>query len=239
MRVRENRHKKLAVFLTFALISAVSYGGRRTADTEDHRLAPIEIGETAELTVNPEEVDIHTKVTCPLCGEVFTGIEWTYCDDRIDADMDTVDWTVFPGKSEEHGHVIFRGLKGGLAKVHIRYMFGCHLSVWCGNDGESVRLDEETQADETYTIPVLDTFTLAYDAGGGSREPAAQVVKEAAPEHTFRVTEAAPEKNGMEFTGWSSSPDGPVKYRAGDTVTLISPNRTQATLYAVWVPDSA
>lgn len=84
------------------------------------------------------------------------------------------------------------------------------------------------------TQPAATTFTLSYDANGGSGAPAAQTITEIAESHSFEVSNVVPTKNHNVFLGWSfnssaTSPD----YQAGDTVTLQRSD-PQKTLYAVW-----
>ncbi len=85
----------------------------------------------------------------------------------------------------------------------------------------------------TQTVPYTQeasSYTVSYDANGGSNAPAAQV-KTHDVALTLRSTE--PSWSGYTFMGWATSSEGDVAYMPGDTYAL---NRS-ATLYAVWMPE--
>ena len=64
---------------------------------------------------------------------------------------------------------------------------------------------------------------IIYDTQGGSFIPKTSVLSK-------RVTSQVPEKEGLGFVGWSSSPNGKVEYESNDYY-----DRTNGTiLYAVW-----
>ena len=75
------------------------------------------------------------------------------------------------------------------------------------------------------------TFTLTYDANGGSNAPAAETGS-SVNLYTFTVTDAEPTHSTASFVGWSfdanaTTPD----YVADDEVSTTNPN---ITLYAIW-----
>ena len=87
--------------------------------------------------------------------------------------------------------------------------------------------------------PVLLTFTLNYDANGGTGAPASQTYKatsEYEKSHTFTISSQAPTRDGYTFAGWADKENAAAaKYFGGDQITLTKDNPTK-TIYAVWMP---
>lgn len=85
------------------------------------------------------------------------------------------------------------------------------------------------------------TFSLVYNANGGTGAPATQTAT-AVSSATFTVSNGTPTWGFYEFLGWShiqytdSRTEADVEYRAGDTITLQRANPS-LTLYAVWRMD--
>ena len=75
------------------------------------------------------------------------------------------------------------------------------------------------------------TYTVTYNANGGSGAPAAQTKT-----HDVALTLSAtvPVREGYTFKGWATSASGAVQYQPGAKYTA----NTAATLYAVWTPIS-
>lgn len=118
-----------------------------------------------------------------------------------------------------------------------------------GNVAPSIFLHNQVHGDTSYDdiwigvqfrnhLPAPITFTLAYDANGGSGAPATQTAT-AVDSATFTVSNTTPTWGDYEFLGWShiqysdSRTEADVEYRAGDTITLQRANPS-LTLYAVW-----
>lgn len=76
-----------------------------------------------------------------------------------------------------------------------------------------------------------DTYTVSYDANGGSGAPNAQAKTENV---TLTLSTAMPYRSGYSFLGWStnSSASSPTYYAGGSYTENAS-----ATLYAVWSKD--
>ena len=87
--------------------------------------------------------------------------------------------------------------------------------------------------------PVLLTFTLNYDANGGTGAPASQTYKatsEYEKSHTFTISSQAPTRDGYTFAGWADKENAAAaKYFGGNQITLTKDNPTK-TIYAVWMP---
>ena len=85
------------------------------------------------------------------------------------------------------------------------------------------------------------TYTLNYDANGGTGAPESQSYSEASTKspltHIFTVSDTEPTRVGYTFKGWSKNKGGTEEYHAGNDYPLTArkdnPN-VSATLYAVW-----
>ena len=77
----------------------------------------------------------------------------------------------------------------------------------------------------------LLTYTLSYDANGGSNAPG-EVSK--APGSSgyasITVSSLSPIYYGYTFQGWATNPNGSVEYKSGSTINIA----VDTTLYAVW-----
>lgn len=115
----------------------------------------------------------------------------------------------------------------------------------CGYDTEptpSIYVDEfGVGMSFRNVLPAPVTFSLNYNANGGTGAPATQTVT-AIDSATFTVSSTQPTWGFYEFLGWSrtqytdSRTEADVEYRAGDTITLQRANPS-LTLYAVWRMD--
>ena len=74
------------------------------------------------------------------------------------------------------------------------------------------------------------TYTLNYDANGGTGAPASQTTK-SRPVLTFTISSQRPTRVNYDFKGWSETVDGRVQYNPNDPITVTA---TSTTLYAVW-----
>ncbi len=73
------------------------------------------------------------------------------------------------------------------------------------------------------------SYTLSYNANGGSNAPAAQ-----SGSTSYKISSAIPTRSGYTFLGWSNSSSATnPEYRVGNTITLTG----NTTLYAVWTPE--
>lgn len=79
------------------------------------------------------------------------------------------------------------------------------------------------------------SYTLSYDANGGSGAPSGQSGNNTVvdPSYTFVISQTAPTRDGYDFLGWSTSNSATTaSYQPGDSITVNSSGTT--TLYAVW-----
>lgn len=82
--------------------------------------------------------------------------------------------------------------------------------------------------------PVLPTFTLNYDANGGTGAPASQTYKatsQSENSHTFTISLQTPTREGYTFLGWSTKSNATsASYQPGGSIVVTG----TTTLYAVW-----
>lgn len=76
--------------------------------------------------------------------------------------------------------------------------------------------------------PTPATYTISYNANGGTNAPASQTKTE---DVNLVLTKSVPKRDGYTFKGWATSASSQtVAYKAGATYTA----NANATLYAVW-----
>ena len=76
------------------------------------------------------------------------------------------------------------------------------------------------------------TYTLYYNANGGSNAPAAQSgIADENDSVELTITSGVPTRNGYSFLGWGVSRNGNPAYYAGNNVKISGGN---VTLYAIW-----
>jgi len=96
--------------------------------------------------------------------------------------------------------------------------------------GADIHLTARWEAQPGPTPPAPKTFTLRYDANGGSGAPPAQTYSGTESSHAFTVSSTVPKWEGHTFLGWSTSSKGSASYQGGDSITVTG----TTTLYAVW-----
>ena len=75
------------------------------------------------------------------------------------------------------------------------------------------------------------TYTLTYDANGGTGAPSSQTTTVNGPA-TFTVSSTTPTRSGYAFDGWADESGN--KYSSGASLTT---NNANLTLYAQWIPQ--
>ena len=84
------------------------------------------------------------------------------------------------------------------------------------------------------SAPVLPTFTLNYNANGGTGAPASQTHKatsEYEKSHTFTISSQAPTRDGYTFLGWNTNRSATTaNYQPGGSIVVTG----TTMLHAVW-----
>lgn len=89
---------------------------------------------------------------------------------------------------------------------------------------------EKDTASFTITVPALPTYTISYNANGGSGAPSSQTKMHGT---NITLSSTVPTRNGYTFNSWNTSANGDgAKYNPSATYTA---NNTR-TLYAIWNP---
>lgn len=76
-------------------------------------------------------------------------------------------------------------------------------------------------------VPALPSWTIAYNANGGSGAPSSQTKWK---DQSLTLSSTKPTRTGYTFKGWATSASGAVAYASGASYTA----NAAATLYAVW-----
>lgn len=82
-------------------------------------------------------------------------------------------------------------------------------------------------ASTTVSIPKLASYTVSYNANGGSSAPSSQTKWYG---KSLTLSSTKPTRTGYSFQGWATSASGSVAYAAGASYTA----NAAVTLYAVW-----
>ena len=82
-------------------------------------------------------------------------------------------------------------------------------------------------ATKSYIIPKLSSYTISYNANGGTGAPSSQTKQYG---KTLTLSSTKPTRTNYNFKGWATSASGSVAYKAGESYTA----NAKATLYAVW-----
>lgn len=102
------------------------------------------------------------------------------------------------------------------------YSFTVYQQIWPAGYGSG-----SSTVSDSITVPALDSWSISYNANGGSGAPASQTKYYGV---NLTLSSSIPTRSGYEFLGWATSSTGAVAYTAGGTYSANS----GATLYAVW-----
>lgn len=81
----------------------------------------------------------------------------------------------------------------------------------------------------SYTVPAWTSYTVSYNANGGSGAPSAQTKWK---DQALTLSTTKPTRTGYSFKGWATSSGGSVAYASGGTIAAGT--NQNLTLYAVW-----
>lgn len=84
-----------------------------------------------------------------------------------------------------------------------------------------------TYASTSYSVPALTSYTVKYNANGGSGAPSSQTKYYG---KSLTLSKTKPTRTGYTFKGWATSSSGSVAYASGASYTA----NAAVTLYAVW-----
>ncbi|MBR5389091.1 InlB B-repeat-containing protein, partial [Candidatus Saccharibacteria bacterium] len=82
-----------------------------------------------------------------------------------------------------------------------------------------------------------ETFTLSYNANGGSGTPIQQTGSSRTHSFDFTISSTVPTRSDLSFAGWSTDQNATeesILYQPGQTYTFY---QLSTALYAVWVPE--
>lgn len=102
------------------------------------------------------------------------------------------------------------------------------ITVTFRNFNGDTTASKTTTVNLSVNVPALPSYTIKYDANGGSGAPSAQTKWK---DQLLTLSFTKPTRTGYFFSGWSTSPSGHVSYLDG---AVYSANAS-VTLYAVWV----
>lgn len=92
-------------------------------------------------------------------------------------------------------------------------------------------MDGTSTASSTVTIPARASYSVSYNANGGSGAPVSQTKWH---DETLTLSTTKPTRSGYSFQGWATSSGGSVAYASGAAYK----SNAAVTLYAVWAASS-
>ncbi len=101
------------------------------------------------------------------------------------------------------------------------------------DDGQTITGDKTLYA--IWEAQTELTYTLRFDANGGSGAPPSLTGKSFTGSYTFTIPTTVPTKDGWIFKGWAETANGKVKVQPGGSYTAAG---TSTSLYAVWEDSS-
>lgn len=120
------------------------------------------------------------------------------------------------------------------------------VPVWAAEPLHENEAGEETEpetqivilSNEASLAATQYTYTLHYEANGGSGAPPDQTVISTERYVSILVSNIVPIREGYIFEGWgTSAASSYVVYRAGDYATVVQGRNNTATIYAIWKVD--
>ena len=101
-------------------------------------------------------------------------------------------------------------------------------TIYCAAKFSNIdRVGGAMTATKSYIIPKLASYTISYNANGGTGAPSSQTKQYG---KTLTLSSTKPTRTNYNFKGWATSVSGSVAYKAGGSYTA----NAKVTLYAVW-----
>lgn len=160
-------------------------------------------------------------------------VSWTNIAQKYDYAVKALSGTPNPASNDESGSLLVSGDKKAVTSVTVsaaklKNHAGKYIKVYL-KAYDTTCDDESCSAYYYFKLDDLlpeETYTLTYNANGGSGAPAAQ-----SGATTYTVSSGVPNREGYTFLGWARSRYATAaEYSAGDSITLTK----DTTLYAVW-----
>jgi uncharacterized repeat protein (TIGR02543 family) len=117
----------------------------------------------------------------------------------------------------------------GECQKHTAYKDGYTFRGWytAASGGTKITSSYRGYPSKVYAQWDKKTYTVTYNANGGSTPPSAQTKTHGV---NLTLSSSKPTRTGYDFKGWATSKTGGVAYYAGGTYK----NNSSITLYAVW-----
>lgn len=119
------------------------------------------------------------------------------------------------------------------------------VPVWAAEPLHENEAGEETEpetqivilSNEVSLAATQYTYTLHYEANGGSGAPPDQTMTSTEMSVQIPVSNIVPIRDGYIFEGWgTSAASSYVVYRAGGYARVVQGRNNTATIYAIWTP---
>ena len=110
----------------------------------------------------------------------------------------------------------------------------------CGADpaGASDTMMPKTRSGAVRPAATQYTYTLHYDANGGSGAPPSESKISSEYQVSFLISDKIPTRDGYTFKGWADSPYGEPKYLRADGYhwycNVVNGQTNSTTIYAIW-----
>ena len=105
--------------------------------------------------------------------------------------------------------------------------YNCAAKV-TGFEADALNTSDVISVSTSYTIPVLSSYTVSFNANGGSGAPSSQTKTYGV---TLTLSSTKPTRSNYTFLGWGkTSSDTSASYSAGSSYT----SNADITLYAIW-----
>lgn len=115
-------------------------------------------------------------------------------------------------------------------RAHSAFNVTCYTKYAGKSVNGSSAASNSGQVTVTVTIPKKDSWTVSYNANGGSGAPGSQTKWKA---ENLTLSTTKPTRTDWTFEGWATSASGSVAYQPGATYT----GNAALTLYAIWSPN--
>lgn len=152
------------------------------------------------------------------------GSTWASSGTRFTLGIDGIG-NIYDRKHTFNGNSFDFSAQRGVGTSYDNRTYTVH--AWWDSSGFSHGTDYATT---TVTVPAIarPTYTVSYNANGGSGAPSNQTKQH---DITLILSSVKPTRDGYEFAGWgTSATDTGVKYSAGGQYT----GNANITLYAIW-----